>query len=124
MKPICLTLESISRMRCQASLLVAGANYITYHSDQYQLCMKLATQFHLYGINVSIRSEWLENCTSEVVSLYMAYYEPDTPFHMTPVSSFAYFFYDEKDAKKQKRGLLHVINKFLNELEKYLKSKH
>lgn len=124
MKPIRLTFESISRMRGYASLLVTGANYISYHSEQYLLCMKLATQFHAYGINVSIRSEWLENCTNELVSLYMAYYKPDDKSTMpSPVSSFAYFFYDEKDTKKQKRDLLHEINKFLYELENYLKTK-
>ena len=124
MKPKELTSEAIRLLRRDAQRIIENTELLEYHSVQYELCTKLAQEFHIYGINVSMRSEWLENASFEVVSIYMAYYDHDLPYYTPSLASFCYFFWDEKDVKHHKSVLLARMGKFLDEIEEYLRIKN
>ena len=124
MKSKPLTSEAIHNLRRDAERIVEDENRLDYHSVQYDLCTKLAQVFHVYGINLSIRSEWMEHASFEVVSLYMAYYDPELPYYAPCLSSFCYLFYDERGTKYHKKVLLARMGKFLDEIEEYLRIKN
>ena len=116
MKSKPLTSEIIRQLRRDAERIVDSENRLCYHSVQYDLCTKLAQVFHVYGINVSIRSEWMENATYEVLSIYMAYYDQSLPYYAPALSSFCYFFHDYRGTNYHKAALLECIGKFLDKL--------
>lgn len=117
MKARDITIGSIAVMRRSTNVLVSKERYLNYHSKQLELGFRIASIVHAYGINVSLRSEWLGNPLKEQVSLYMAYYKPTSKLYSPPDADMTYIFFDSHDADEHKKRLCKALNKFFDKLE-------
>ena len=123
MKSRNITIGSIAVMRRSTIVLVSKERYLDYHSKQLELGFRIASIVHAYGINVSLRSEWMGNPLSEQVSLYMAYYKPTSKLYSPPDADMVYIFFDSHDADEHKKCLCKALNKFFNKLEAAMTTK-
>ena len=117
MKSRDITIGSIAVMRRSTNVLVSKERYLNYHSKQLELGFRIASIVHAYGINVSLRSEWMGTPLKEQVSLYMAYYKPTSEPFSPPDADMVYIFFDSYDADKHKKCLYKALNKFFDKLE-------
>ena len=117
MKARDITIGSIAVMRRSTNVLVSKERYLNYHSKQLELGFRIASIVHAYGINVSLRSEWMGTPLKEQVSLYMAYYKPTSKLYSPPDADMTYIFFDSHDADEHKKRLCKALNKFFDKLE-------
>ena len=123
MKSRDITIGSIAVMRRSTNVLVSKERYLDYHSKQLELGFQIASIVHAYGINVSLRSEWMGTPLKEQVSLYMAYYKPTSKLYSPPDADMVYIFFDSHDADEHKKCLYKALNKFFDKLEAAMTTK-